>query len=298
MIEAGANLGFAAGCNRGADGGLRRAAPVPEPRRGPGAGFREAIERPLADGRGWAAWQGLVTAEGGTRRSTPAAASSTSPGSPGRAAPGSRSTGGRTNRPRAEDRAGLRLGRLPGDPARASSSELGGFAGGVLPLPRGRRPVAAAAARGRAPRGRAGRPGRPRLRVRQGAGQVAPAGAQPLGDADPHLPGGPARAARAGAAGDRAGAGPGLDRRRLVRPEARSPGATCFAGAAAAAAGAARGSRRRGRSAPASSPRGLTADLDSPYLGGAGRSRALRAALRAYWSLVLALLGSAVRGAA
>ena len=29
-------------------------------------GFREAIERPLADGRGWAAWQGLVTAEDGT----------------------------------------------------------------------------------------------------------------------------------------------------------------------------------------------------------------------------------------
>src|SRR5262249_37603604 len=31
----------------------------------PEPGFREAIERPLADGRGWAAWQGLVTAAGG-----------------------------------------------------------------------------------------------------------------------------------------------------------------------------------------------------------------------------------------
>jgi hypothetical protein len=38
--------------------------------------------------------------------------------------------------------------------------------------------------------------------------------------------------------------------------------------------------------------RGLTADLESPYLGRAARSRALRWALRAYWSLVLALLGA------
>jgi hypothetical protein len=36
--------------------------------------------------------------------------------------------------------------------------------------------------------------------------------------------------------------------------------------------------------------RALTPDLDSPYLPSAGRSRALRAVLRAYWSLVLALL--------
>jgi hypothetical protein len=38
--------------------------------------------------------------------------------------------------------------------------------------------------------------------------------------------------------------------------------------------------------------RGFTADLASPYLGRAGRSRALRGALRAYWSVVLRLLGS------
>jgi len=35
---------------------------------------------------------------------------------------------------------------------------------------------------------------------------------------------------------------------------------------------------------------GLTADLSSPYLGAAGRSRALRAALGAYWRLVLTVL--------
>jgi N-acetylglucosaminyl-diphospho-decaprenol L-rhamnosyltransferase len=34
----------------------------------------------------------------------------------------------------------------------------------------------------------------------------------------------------------------------------------------------------------------LTPDLDSPFLGSAGRSRLLRGALRAYWRLVLALL--------
>jgi hypothetical protein len=37
---------------------------------------------------------------------------------------------------------------------------------------------------------------------------------------------------------------------------------------------------------------GLTADLDSAYLGAAARSRALRGALRAYWSVVRALLPS------
>jgi N-acetylglucosaminyl-diphospho-decaprenol L-rhamnosyltransferase len=39
----------------------------------------------------------------------------------------------------------------------------------------------------------------------------------------------------------------------------------------------------------------LVAELDSAYLGRAGRSQPLRLALRAYWSLVLALLGSARR---
>jgi hypothetical protein len=43
---------------------------------------------------------------------------------------------------------------------------------------------------------------------------------------------------------------------------------------------------------PKAFARGLTADLDSAYLGAAARSRALRAALRAYWSAVLALLPS------
>jgi hypothetical protein len=38
--------------------------------------------------------------------------------------------------------------------------------------------------------------------------------------------------------------------------------------------------------------RHMTADLSSPYLGAAGRSRWLQAVLRAYWRAVLALIGA------
>ncbi len=37
--------------------------------------------------------------------------------------------------------------------------------------------------------------------------------------------------------------------------------------------------------------RALTAELDSPFLGPAGRSRALGVVLRGYWALVLTVLG-------
>ena len=40
----------------------------------------------------------------------------------------------------------------------------------------------------------------------------------------------------------------------------------------------------------------LTAELDSPYLGGPARVRPVRWALRAYWRLVLAALGAGARG--
>jgi GT2 family glycosyltransferase len=66
VIDAGANLGFAAGCNRGASSASGELLCFLNPDAVPAPGFREAIERPLADDRGWAAWQGLVTAEGGT----------------------------------------------------------------------------------------------------------------------------------------------------------------------------------------------------------------------------------------
>jgi GT2 family glycosyltransferase len=65
LIEAGSNVGFGAGCNRGAEAATGELLLFLNPDAVPAPGFREAIERPLADGRGWAAWQGLVTAEGG-----------------------------------------------------------------------------------------------------------------------------------------------------------------------------------------------------------------------------------------
>ncbi len=65
VIEAGENLGFAAASNRGAAacGGDLLLFLNPDAVVAPG--FRDAIELPLSEGRGWAAWQGLVTAEGG-----------------------------------------------------------------------------------------------------------------------------------------------------------------------------------------------------------------------------------------
>jgi GT2 family glycosyltransferase len=65
VIESGANLGYGAGNNLGAREARGELLLFLNPDAEPGPGFRDAIERPLADGRGWAAWQGLVTAEGG-----------------------------------------------------------------------------------------------------------------------------------------------------------------------------------------------------------------------------------------
>jgi N-acetylglucosaminyl-diphospho-decaprenol L-rhamnosyltransferase len=65
VIESGENLGFAAGCNRGAGRASGELLVFLNPDASPAEGFREGIERPLAEGRGWAAWQGLVTAAGG-----------------------------------------------------------------------------------------------------------------------------------------------------------------------------------------------------------------------------------------
>jgi N-acetylglucosaminyl-diphospho-decaprenol L-rhamnosyltransferase len=66
LIDAGANLGFPAGCNRGASAASGELLLFLNPDASVAPGFREAIERPLAGGGSWTAWQGLVTAEGGT----------------------------------------------------------------------------------------------------------------------------------------------------------------------------------------------------------------------------------------
>ncbi len=65
VIETGANLGFAAGCNRGAAAASGELLCLLNPDAVPQPGWREAIERPLADARDWGAWQALVTADGG-----------------------------------------------------------------------------------------------------------------------------------------------------------------------------------------------------------------------------------------
>ena len=65
LIETGANLGFSAACNRGAEAASGELLVFLNPDAVAAEGFRDAIERPLAEGRGWGAWQALVTAEGG-----------------------------------------------------------------------------------------------------------------------------------------------------------------------------------------------------------------------------------------
>ena len=70
VIETGVNLGFAAACNVGAEAATGELLCLLNPDAVPQEGWRGAIERPHVDGRGWAAWQGLVTAEGGTTVNT------------------------------------------------------------------------------------------------------------------------------------------------------------------------------------------------------------------------------------
>jgi GT2 family glycosyltransferase len=65
LVEPGRNLGFAAGSNAGAERASGELLLFLNPDAVVAPGFREAIERPLRDDRGWVAWMGLVTARGG-----------------------------------------------------------------------------------------------------------------------------------------------------------------------------------------------------------------------------------------
>ena len=65
VIETGGNPGFAAACNAGAAAAAGELLVLLNPDAVPQPGFRDAIARPLADGRGWAAWMGLVTEDAG-----------------------------------------------------------------------------------------------------------------------------------------------------------------------------------------------------------------------------------------
>jgi GT2 family glycosyltransferase len=70
VIETGANLGFAAACNRGAETASGELLCLLNPDAVPQPGWRDAIELPATDGRGWASWQALVTADGGREINT------------------------------------------------------------------------------------------------------------------------------------------------------------------------------------------------------------------------------------
>jgi GT2 family glycosyltransferase len=65
VIRNGDNAGFPAACNRGAAEATGELLVFLNPDAVVAEGWRDAIEGPLRDGSGWAAWQALVTAEGG-----------------------------------------------------------------------------------------------------------------------------------------------------------------------------------------------------------------------------------------
>jgi len=65
VVRNGANEGFAAAANAGAARATGDLLVFLNPDAAPGPDFAEAIAAPLEDGRGWAAWMGLVTAEEG-----------------------------------------------------------------------------------------------------------------------------------------------------------------------------------------------------------------------------------------
>lgn len=65
LIRNECNEGFAAACNRGAAAASGELLLLLNPDTEPQPGFREAITCPLDEGRGWAAWMGLLTKAGG-----------------------------------------------------------------------------------------------------------------------------------------------------------------------------------------------------------------------------------------
>jgi GT2 family glycosyltransferase len=66
VVRMGRNVGFAAGCNRGAEEARGDLLVLLNPDAVPQPGWGEAIRRPWREGRGWAAWQALVANGDGT----------------------------------------------------------------------------------------------------------------------------------------------------------------------------------------------------------------------------------------
>jgi GT2 family glycosyltransferase len=67
LVHGGGNLGFAAGCNAGAAAASGDLLVILNPDAAPLPGFGAAIRRPWEEERGWAAWQALVADAGGSR---------------------------------------------------------------------------------------------------------------------------------------------------------------------------------------------------------------------------------------
>ena len=265
------------------------------PTRCPSPGWRDAIELPHTDGRGWTAWQALVTADGGRTINTRGGVLHfTGIGWAGGAGRAGRPLGGLDGL-RARDRARLRLRRLPGDPPGRSTS---GSARCPSPSSSTTRTSTSRCACG-SPAARLGVEDAARVdhdyEFAKGPSKWLYLERNRWATLIRTYPARAARAAGAGAAGDRARAARRRGGRRLAAAEAARLGRDARLAAAPARASAA-GSRRRARSAPASSPPRSRARLDSAYLGRAGRSRALAVVLGAYWAIVRRLLGAARRG--
>ena len=243
------NAGFAAGANAGAAAATGELLLFLNPDARPAPGFVEAIAAPLGDGRGWAAWMGLVTAEDGRVVNTNGGVVHFTgiawAGEAGVAAPGSL-TGARE--------AAFLSGACLAIP-RTEWERAGGFAERYfmyfedvdlslrLRLAGGRLGVEPSAVVDHD------------YDVREGAGEVASARAQPLGDrrallSRPAAARGRARAAghRARAAGRRGGRAGGCRRSSAARPRPCSGCRDCCASAAR--------SRRLARSPRASSRAG------------------------------------------
>lgn len=67
VVRNGANLGFAAACNRGAEVARGDLLVLLNPDTIPRPGCAEALRRPATDARGWTAWQALLTEGDGAR---------------------------------------------------------------------------------------------------------------------------------------------------------------------------------------------------------------------------------------
>jgi GT2 family glycosyltransferase len=282
LIDTGANLGFGAGCNRGAQAASGELLLFLNPDAVPATDFRDAIERPLAQRRGWSAWQGLVTAEGGRIVNTRGGAVHFTgiawAGGAGEIPDTDRTTG----------EPGFVSGACLAIP-RARFDQAGGFAEDFFLY---HEDVDLS------------------LRLRLAGGQL---GVEPEArvEHDYKFAKGSAKwrqlernrwatLVRTYPAGLLALLAPALLATELALVPVSIAGGwfgeklAAWGDVLRAAARLRRERRavqRTGTIGAAQFARALTPELDSAYLGRAGRSRVLRMALRAYWSVVLALLG-------